>query len=756
MKRGARLAGAAAIVVLAGSSLSAQPRPKSQTKSQAKAAGSASAAAGVSSSAAPASSAARQIERLARALKQRNPAAAYAQLSAIALHKPAGASGARAALALGYFEHTKGHYPQAASWLDIAQGDPLLADYTLYWRAENDLAAGRAALALTELKRLRKTYPDSAISEQALQSLGDAAMAAKQPAEVVAALDAYSLTASRPALLFLRAGAHESAGELLEAAVDYEALYTHYPLTEQARQAAIKLDFLKTSLGDKFPPLTLDQRVAHAAALFGNRNWNDARSAYSELLSQLSGADHERAELRILECGVALGGSPTEMNALALSDPDVMAERSENLAEYFRKQQSEAQMIAAVEAAATAGPASRWTETGLFLAGNYYWVQLDRDHASTYYKRVADNFPNLADADNAHWRVTWTSVLKRSDDAAALLEQHIRKFPGSIYTPDALYWLGRLAEDAGVPGLARAYYEKLIDRYPHNYFESLAVPHLRGLPSSPSAVAEVLGLIPPAPAPAKVSATIPAAAERWQARADALKSIAFDASAELELRAAYAATGEPRLLLEAAQSAVDAGHCGAAIVTVRQIFPQLEAQPLLDVPRSVWITAYAMPFEASIRQWSVKTGIDPMLVAGLIHQESAFEPEARSGANAYGLMQLLPSTARRLAREAKIHYSQPRLFDPDYNVHLGTLYVAGLQKQFGNIESVLAAYNAGEDRVTQWTSGQNYREPAEFVDSIPFTETRQYVEIVTRNADIYRRLYGDENESRKTRARAGH
>ena len=118
-------------------------------------------------------------------------------------------------------------------------------------------------------------------------------------------------------------------------------------------------------------------------------------------------------------------------------------------------------------------------------------------------------------------------------------------------------------------------------------------------------------------------------------------------------------------------------------------------------------------------------------------------------------MQLLPSTARRLAKQAKISYSDLRLVDPDYNVRLGTMYVADLQKQFGNIELVLAAYNAGEDRVQSWTVGQDYREPAEFVESIPFTETRQYVQIVTRNADIYRRLYGVENESRKTRARGG-
>jgi soluble lytic murein transglycosylase len=210
------------------------------------------------------------------------------------------------------------------------------------------------------------------------------------------------------------------------------------------------------------------------------------------------------------------------------------------------------------------------------------------------------------------------------------------------------------------------------------------------------------------------------------------------------------------LLLEAAQSAATAGHYGAAIVTVRQLFPQLESQPFSQVPRDVWRVAYALPFEASIRRWSAKAGVDPMLVAGLIRQESAFEPEARSGKAAIGLMQLIGPTARLLARQEKIRYSHARLTDPDYNVHLGTAYVANLVKQFGGAESALAAYNAGEDRVTLWTAGQSYRETAEFVDSIPFTETRQYVQIVSRNADIYRRLYGaQQDEPRPAHSRGG-
>jgi soluble lytic murein transglycosylase len=699
---------------------------------------------------------AQQLEKFSRALKQPNSSAAYVQLSAEASRKSSGTLGIRAALALGYYDYGKGNYAQAAKWLAKAENDPLLADSALYWAAETELALGQNAAALDDFKRFRKEYPDSILTDAALQSLGDAALAANQPAEAAAALDAYSQTTQRPALLLLRGEAREAAGKTLDAIADYQAVYMRFATSEQARQAGTKLGFLRGTLGANFPALALNQRLAHAAMLFGAKNWSDARSEYAALMPELSGADHERAQLRILECGVALGAGPGELTALQVSDPDVDAERLDALAEYYRSQQQEPQMAAAIEGVVSRAPASHWAESALFLAGNYYWVQLDRDRAAGYYKRLEENFPMSTNAPSSQWRVAWVMVLKRQPEAAAMIEEHLRRFPGSVYTADALYWLGRLAEEAGVAPLARGYYAKLAERYPQNYFQTQAAPRNRALGTGPIQNSDVLDLVPPVAAIPKLDGTIPAAAVGRQARADALRSIAFDASAELELRAGYAATGEPRLLLEAAQSAATAGHYGAAIVTVRQLLPQLESQPFSDVPRDVWRVAYALPFEASIRRWSAKAGVDPMLVAGLIRQESAFEPEARSGKSAIGLMQLIGPTARLLARQEKIHYSRARLTDPDYNVHLGTTYVANLVKQFGGAESALAAYNAGEDRVALWTAGQSYRETAEFVDSIPFTETRQYVQIVTRNADIYRRLYGAQaDEPRPTRSRRG-
>jgi soluble lytic murein transglycosylase len=693
----------------------------------------------------------KQVEQLCRSLKQKNPTAAYAGLSAFAMRKSSGALGVRAALALGYYDYTKGHYAQAAKWLDIAQTDPLLRDYALYWSAEDNLALNRNAEALAQLKRFRHDYTDSVITDEALQALGVAALALNQPAEILAALDAYPQTKDKPALLFLRAEAREQSAQALQAAADYESVYLRFPANEQAREAGEKLGFLRSSLGEKLPAIPVEREIEHASTIFAAHQWGDARNEYSRLLPQLTGADRERAELRILECGVALGSGISEMVALKISDPDVDAERYYTAANYYRNIPAESEMTAAIETAAARAPASRWAESALFLGGNYYWVQLERDRAAGYYKRVAENFPTAADALAAQWRVAFTSVLKRQPEAAQELTEHLRRFPGSQFTPDALYWLGRLAEESQNAGLARSYYEKLQERFPENYFASAASVRLSTLSSGPETDPDVFGAIPPLPPAMTVGPVIPVAAQTRQARADALRSIAFDASAELELRAAFAATGEPRLLLEAAQEAVIAGHVGAAIVTIRQIYPQIEWRPFNEVPREVWLTAFAMPFQSSILSRSTQAGVDPMLTAGLIRQESAYDPQAHSGANALGLMQLLPKTARRFAKQAKVRYSTPMLYEPDYNIHIGTIYFAGLKRDFGSVESALAAYNAGEDRVTFWTTGQTYREPAEFVDSIPFTETREYVEIVTRNADIYRKLYGATQSVRGTK-----
>ena len=104
-------------------------------------------------------------------------------------------------------------------------------------------------------------------------------------------------------------------------------------------------------------------------------------------------------------------------------------------------------------------------------------------------------------------------------------------------------------------------------------------------------------------------------------------------------------------------------------------------------------------------------------------------------------MQVLPKTGKILAKQARVKYNKNLLFQPDYNIELGMLYIANLLKLTGAPEYAAAAYNAGEDRIALWKSERNYEEIPELVESIPFTQTREYVQIVLRNAEVYRMIY---------------
>jgi soluble lytic murein transglycosylase len=188
----------------------------------------------------------------------------------------------------------------------------------------------------------------------------------------------------------------------------------------------------------------------------------------------------------------------------------------------------------------------------------------------------------------------------------------------------------------------------------------------------------------------------------------------------------------------------DGGRYDRGIEIMKRSMPNYFAVDLPDMPRPYWEALFPKAYWADLRKYSVQNGLDPYLVASLIRQESEFNAQALSRANAVGLMQLLPKTGKTVAKQVKLKgYSAPKLFTPSINLELGTRYFKDMVDKYnGQFEYALAAYNAGSDRVGDWLGQGHYRDPQEFVESIPFTETREYVQAILRNANVYRQLYG--------------
>jgi soluble lytic murein transglycosylase len=213
---------------------------------------------------------------------------------------------------------------------------------------------------------------------------------------------------------------------------------------------------------------------------------------------------------------------------------------------------------------------------------------------------------------------------------------------------------------------------------------------------------------------------------------------------ELQAAAATTADGGSWGPAETAQLYDETGHYDQAIELMKHSAPNYFALDIPDLPRKYWEALFPKAYWSDLKRSAAANALDPYLVASLIRQESEFNPNAVSRANAVGLMQLLPKTGKLVAKEVKLQrYNASQLYTPAVNLQLGTRYFRGMVDKFGgSFEYALAAYNAGSDRVDDWLSQGKYRDPQEFVESIPFTETREYVQAILRNASVYKQIYG--------------
>ena len=228
-------------------------------------------------------------------------------------------------------------------------------------------------------------------------------------------------------------------------------------------------------------------------------------------------------------------------------------------------------------------------------------------------------------------------------------------------------------------------------------------------------------------------------------RARLLAAAGLDDWADTELRFGAKTDGQPHVLaLELAQMAEARGAHDQAIRYIKSLAGGYLSIPFNAAPDKFWKLAFPMPFRSSLEANSRLRDLDPYMVAALIRQESEFNPMALSRSKAYGLTQVMPATGRELSRKLGVaRFTAKMLFEPELNMRLGTYYLRLMLNQLdGKWEATLAAYNAGKSRVDNWLNYAAFEEPAEFIESIPFTETRDYVQIVIRNADVYRRLYG--------------
>ncbi len=168
----------------------------------------------------------------------------------------------------------------------------------------------------------------------------------------------------------------------------------------------------------------------------------------------------------------------------------------------------------------------------------------------------------------------------------------------------------------------------------------------------------------------------------------------------------------------------------------------------LSTVKPLWLSTYPIAFKRSVETFSKSFGVPKELVWAIMRTESHYKKNARSPVGALGLMQIMPYTGQRLAKLLSINgFESSGLLEPDMNIRLGTRYLSRLSRKFdGNIGMIAAGYNAGPHRVDRWLKSFGHLDMDEFIEHIPYLQTREYVKKVTRNFYVYKRLYGDEKE----------
>ena len=683
---------------------------------------------------------------MARQLLQDRSTAAYAGVEAYARRHAKEDAGALAWLVLGYAHVLDHDYGKAVDPLNRAK--PLageLGDYVSYYLGSAYFQSGRTAEAIATLTDFDKTYPESLLIRDSRIVYANALLAEGRSQEAVVLLEK-DRPPTRAEIELVLGRAYAAAGQTAKAVDILRNLYFTMPLSGEAGQAEIELN--RVAATTQLPRPGVNERRARADLLARGKRFSDAANEYRSLLEEVSSSERPAVQLAM---GAALRRAgenreaKRELESISASSPEINAERLFNLGEIARATDDDEGFLRILGELRQAASTSLWLEQALISAGNIYLLRRDYDRAIDYYRESQGRFPNGGRASYTHWKVAWLSLRQgRNVEARNGFEQQIGLYPASPEVPAALYWRGRLAEEDGEPAKARAYYLKLSQRFQNYYYGELARQQLRKIKddSDPMHYA-LLDRVPPINANAKVTADeVPADNLRVQ-KAHLLENGALLDFAVHELQAASSEEKGNWATAETARVYQDAGRYDTAIEVLKHAVPNYFALDLPSLPRAYWEALFPKPYWTELKRFSSANALDPYLVASLIRQESEFNPSAVSRANAVGLMQILPKVGRTVARQEKLRYfSASELLTPGVNLRLGTRYLREMVGKFGALEYALAAYNAGSDRVEDWLGQGKYRDPQEFVESIPFTETREYVQAILRNASVYRQLYG--------------
>ncbi len=669
---------------------------------------------------------AEKVERLRR-LRERYPASQWAK---------------RASLVSGVLLIER-EPAVALEFLRAAQRDfPVLDEYVRLWMGEALLRSGDATVAARMFESIQQVDSESILTVRAAYRTGESWYQAHECPMAIEwltrALAMGEREQSAPTALLHLADCQRERGLATEAQMTFKQLWIRYPYAPEAKDAQ---NHLANSLGGARWVPTADDYYDRAQAFLGQAFHAEAVEELRKFISA------EPQHPKRFEASFKLG-----VSYVRLKQYDQARDMFRQLvADQVRESNEATVWLARVYLRLGAGPkllelAKSVSQSSLsgdqkaqvhLFAGIWLEDQGQFDEAIERYREASRVAQGLNQRVEALWRIGWvyyrTARFREAADALATVVEH----RDSDFEQQGLYWLARTLEPSQ-PAKAKELYTRLCRQYPFGYYCQLAAKRADvGKPgnSTDDAVDH---------RPAVSSPLDRHEVERQPAyrRAIELKTLGLDPDAARELASLTERYGrDPNVVLALSSLLSDVGAYAHALRIARAHFRERLERGGAELPPVLLAVAYPTGLLPLIESQGAKD-VDPYLVAAIIREESQYDERAVSRVGAVGLMQLMTGTANAVAhRYGYPAVGREELFDQETNIRLGVRYLQQLLEQFsGNPIHAVAAYNAGPIAVNGWVAAHKGRDPDEFVELIPYLETRQYVKRVLRSYREYLRL----------------
>ena len=370
------------------------------------------------------------------------------------------------------------------------------------------------------------------------------------------------------------------------------------------------------------------------------------------------------------------------------------------------------------------------------LSGQDYVIYMladimPKEKAIVLYEEIVQKYPDGKFAPEALWMVFWDKYKKKEyKTAEEIAQKHIKSYNKAKSAPKILYWLAKTELKLNKTQEAHSYFNRLASKYPDNYYglRSQYIIDKR----NDFFVTSTQNKIPIE----KEQIAFPIAASQIDIKDLKLINTVFD-------------LGDKQIWLEAdfknnsiAESwfELKKGNKSKSIVLARDAIDEMEIKPPFSSPS--YQLAYPRYYVEEINLAGKKLGLDPYIILALIREESYFNESAKSKTNASGLMQIMPETANYMISKLSVNVNDlTDLENPRMNMYLGCNYLKYLKDRFNDDLMVIAAYNGGEGSVNKWSRIYNTSDYDEFIEDIPFEETRHYIKKVFRSYHLYKIIY---------------